>query len=391
MKIAMMTNNYKPFVAGVPISVERLTEGLRRRGHQVVVFAPSYDDQEEEADVVRYRSLIQGVACGFSVPNSLDPQIERSFREGNFDVIHVHHPMLIGRTARYLSRKYQIPLVFTYHTRYEQYLHYIGMSCLAGLLPYYIRSCTKQCDLVIAPTQKIKEHLEEIQIAPPIRVLPTGLTKDAYFPDEARSREIREGLLKGRRYLFLTVARLAKEKNLDFLLNSLRIFKEKNGADFRFAMVGEGPWRKRLKQKAEALGLKDEICFVGKVQNEEIKNYCRASDLFLFASESETQGIVLLEAMAAGTPVLALQATGTEDIVQNGMNGYMTQMSETTFAEKLMDILEKKEIDYLSQGALATAGSYESSRIALKAEEAYRSVFAGCHRQVAMGGMVMIQ
>lgn len=391
MKIAMMTNNYKPFVAGVPISVERLTEGLRRRGHQVVVFAPSYDDQEEEADVVRYRSLLRGVACGFSVPNSLDPQIERSFREGNFDVIHVHHPMLIGRTARYLSRKYQIPLVFTYHTRYEQYLHYIGMSGLAGLLPYYIRSCTKQCDLVIAPTQKIKEHLEEIQIAPPIRVLPTGLTKDAYFPDEARSREIREGLLKGRRYLFLTVARLAKEKNLDFLLNSLQIFKEKNGADFRFAMVGEGPWRKRLKQKAEALGLKDDICFVGKVQNEEIKNYCHASDLFLFASESETQGIVLLEAMAAGTPVLALQATGTEDIVQNGVNGYMTQMSERTFAEKLMDILEKKEIDYLSQGALATAGSYESSRIALKAEEAYRSVFAGCHRQVAMGGMVMIQ
>lgn len=391
MKIAMMTNNYKPYVAGVPISVERLTEGLRRRGHQVVVFAPSYDDQEEEADVVRYRSLLRGVACGFSVPDSLDPQIERSFRDGNFDVIHVHHPMLIGRTARYLSRKYQIPLVFTYHTRYEQYLHYIGMSGLAGLLPYYIRSCTKQCDLVIAPTQKIKEHLEEIQIAPPIRVLPTGLTRDAYFPDEARSREIREGLLKGRRYLFLTVARLAKEKNLDFLLNSLQIFKEKNGADFRFAMVGEGPCRKRLEQKAEVLGLKDEICFVGKVQNEEIKNYCHASDLFLFASESETQGIVLLEAMAAGTPVLALQATGTEDIVQNGMNGYMTQMSERAFTEKLMDILEKKEIDYLSQGAFATAGSYESSRIALKAEEAYRSVFAGCHRKVAMGGMVMIQ
>lgn len=391
MKIAMMTNNYKPFVAGVPISVERLTEGLRRRGHQVVVFAPSYDNQEEEADVVRYRSLIRGVACGFSVPDSLDPQIERSFRDGDFDVIHVHHPMLIGRTARYLSRKYQVPLIFTYHTRYEKYLHYIGMSGLAGLLPYYIRSCTKQCDLVIAPTQKIKEHLEEMQIAPLIRVLPTGLTKDAYFPDEDRSREIREGLLKGRRYLFLTVARLAKEKNLEFLLNSLRIFKEKNGADFRFAMVGEGPWRKRLEQRAEALGLTDEICFVGKVRNEEIKNYCRASDLFLFASESETQGIVLLEAMAAGTPVLALQATGTEDIVQNGMNGYMTQMSEKEFVEKLMDILEKKEIDYLRQGALATAGSYEGGRIAQEAEEAYRAVLTGCHRQVAEGGMVMLQ
>lgn len=99
MKIAMMTNSYKPFVAGVPISVERLAYGLRELGHQVTVFAPSYDGQEEDQDIVRYGSLLRGVAGGFSVPNHLDPKIERSFREGNFDVIHVHHPMMIGSTS----------------------------------------------------------------------------------------------------------------------------------------------------------------------------------------------------------------------------------------------------------------------------------------------------
>lgn len=125
MKIAMMTNSYKPYIGGVSISIERLSEGLRRNGHEVVVFAPNYKEQETEENVVRYHSLVKGIANGFSVPNSFDPDIERQFKAGKFDVIHVHHPMLIGRTAGYLSAKYDVPLCFTYHTRYEQYLHYI--------------------------------------------------------------------------------------------------------------------------------------------------------------------------------------------------------------------------------------------------------------------------
>ena len=116
MKIAMMTNSYKPFVAGVPISIERLSEGLRANGHEVVVFAPDYEGQEKDENIVRYRALVKGVVNGFSVPNSLDPKIEKRFREGNFDVIHVHHPMLIGQTALYLSKKYHVPLCCTNST-----------------------------------------------------------------------------------------------------------------------------------------------------------------------------------------------------------------------------------------------------------------------------------
>ena len=107
MKIAMMTNNYKPFVAGVPVSVERLTDSLREAGHEVVVFAPDYDGAENEMGVVRYKSILKGISGGFSVPNSLDPEIENRFKNGKFDLIHVHHPMLIGKTAKYLSKKYR--------------------------------------------------------------------------------------------------------------------------------------------------------------------------------------------------------------------------------------------------------------------------------------------
>ena len=371
MKIAMMTNNYKPFVAGVPISIERLAKGLRRQGHQVVVFAPDYDGQNQEPDVVRYGSLLRGVAGGASVPNSLDFEIERRFKEGNFDVIHVHHPMMIGRTASYLSWKYHVPLVFTYHTRYEQYLHYIGMPGLKRVMPAYVRGYTRHCDMVIAPTPLMKSYLEEIQVGAEVRVLPTGLLEDSFYPDKEKAEQIRKRLAGDKRYLFCTVARLAKEKNLDFLLRSMKLLKEEWGSDFRLAFIGDGPLRKGLEKKAAFYGIGEEILFVGKVPNWEIKNYCCASDLFLFSSLSETQGIVLLESMAAGTPVVALRATGTEDVVVNGKNGYMTETSEKEFVKKIMDILEKKEIDLLRQGACETARNYSCEKVTEGAVKMY--------------------
>ena len=371
MKIAMMTNSYKPFVAGVPVSVERLTEGLRRIGHEVVVFAPSYDMQEEEQDVVRYGSLLRNVAGGFSVPNSLDPIIEERFREEDFDVIHVHHPMMMGETARYLSKRYEVPLVFTYHTRYEQYLHYVGLSGLSRLMPSYLRHCTAPCDLVIAPTPLMKEYLEEISVKPPVSVLPTGLPMDSFLPDEEKAAQIRRMYLRGRKHLFVSVSRLAKEKNVEFLIRSVKLIKERRGSDFKLLLVGDGPERKHLQRLAEELGVQEEIVFVGAVPNEEIRNYCHAADLFLFASRSETQGIVLIESMAAGTPVLAVRATGTEDVVICGENGYMTNVSEIEFSEKLMDILEKKELQILTEGAKKTAENYRSDLIAAKAEKIY--------------------
>ena len=371
MKIAMMTNSYKPFVAGVPVSVERLTEGLRRIGHEVVVFAPSYDMQEEEQDVVRYGSLLRNVAGGFSVPNSLDPIIEERFREEDFDVIHVHHPMMMGEAARYLSKRYEVPLVFTYHTRYEQYLHYVGLSGLSRLMPSYLRHCTAPCDLVIAPTPLMKEYLEEISVKPPVSVLPTGLPMDSFLPDEEKAAQIRRMYLRGRKHLFVSVSRLAKEKNVEFLIRSVKLIKERRGSDFKLLLVGDGPERKHLQRLAEELGVQEEIVFVGAVPNEEIRNYCHAADLFLFASRSETQGIVLIESMAAGTPVLAVRATGTEDVVICGENGYMTNVSEIEFSEKLMDILEKKELQILTEGAKKTAENYRSDLIAAKAEKIY--------------------
>lgn len=383
MKIAMMTNNFLPFVAGVPISVERLSEGLRSIGHEVVIFAPEYKEQKEyEEGVVRYRSLLQGIAGGVSVPDSFDKRIEREFAKGDFDVIHVHHPMLIGWTAARLARKYNVPLVFTYHTRYEQYLHYVKASFLKELVPLYVRQYTKYCDTVFAPTPLMKDYLEEIACPAAVKVLPTGLNEESYQRNETEAAKLRKKLLGDKRFLFCTVARLAKEKNLEFLFRVLAARKaQKGGSDFRFAVVGDGPERKELKKLAAALDLKKEIIFVGKVPNEEVKRYCEAADLFLFSSQSETQGIVLLEAMAAGLPVLAIRASGVSDIVVNGENGFMTSVSETEFARRLDKTLENAgQRSHLSRGALRTAEKYRTKDIAALAAVYYKAAIAG-HEQ----------
>jgi len=370
MKIAMMTNNYKPFIAGVPISIERLSDGLRAAGHEVVVFAPDYKEQVEEENVVRYRSLIKGIVNGVSIPYSLDAKIEQEFKAGNFDLIHVHHPMLIGRTALRLSKKYNVPLCFTYHTRYEQYLHYVKAPFLAGIVPYYVNNYVSQCDMVFAPTPLMQEYLEGIGKSAPCAVLPTGLREESFAIDDDEALKLRRELLGEKKYLFCTIARLAKEKNLDFLFRVLSMRKKEKGSDFRLAIVGDGPYKAQLLKLAKELDIQEDIVFVGKVPNEQVKNYCKAADLFLFASLSETQGIVLLEAMAVGTPVLAVKASGVCDVVVNGKNGYMTYMSEIEYYHKL-DSLLMQDRTYMERGAVETARRYEAQKIAKMAAVYY--------------------
>ncbi|MDE6619407.1 MAG: glycosyltransferase, partial [Lachnospiraceae bacterium] len=361
-------------------SIQRLSDGLRREGHTVTIFAPTYQEQVDDCNIIRYRSLIKGIVNGASVPNNFDRRIEREFVKGDFDVIHVHHPMMIGWTAVYLARKYHVPLVLTYHTRYEQYLHYIKASCFQGAVPFYMKNFMKFCDLVCVPTPLMQDYLYQIGCQIPVRVLPTGISDDSFFADENAALALRSRLLgendKNVKYLFCTVARLAREKNLEFLFQVLAARKKAHcKSDFRLALVGEGPEEKHLRKLAVRLDLEKEIFFAGRVPNGEIKNYCRAADLFLFSSRSETQGIVLLEAMAAGTPVLAVRATGVSDIVVDGVNGFTTDASEAAFGEMLDKVLQSPH-GHLKQGALNTARKYQAADIARLAVEHYKTAIA---------------
>ena len=342
MRIAMFTNNYKPYIGGVPISIERLAEALRGQGHMVWVFAPSYKEQEEEPYVIRYPSLPLSVV-GAPVPNVLTKLFAQKIEELRIDVIHVHHPALVGNVALALKRKLRIPVVFTYHTRYEEYLHYItGLKQIeahTGIMEKYLRYFCTHCDLLAAPTPGIRDYLQKKELGTPILVLPTGIPAESFLPDKGKAEYIRKECLGAADYMFCTVSRLAKEKNIYFQLEGLACLKrllQKEGKSFKHLMIGDGPERRSFEKCVRELGLENEIVFVGNVSNTEIKNYQAACDLFLFTSKSETQGIVLLEAMAAENPVIAVDASGVCDVVCNGKNGYRTPHPTSARAEILL-------------------------------------------------------
>lgn len=413
MKIAMLTNNYKPFVGGVPISVERQAEELVKLGHEVTVFAPEYEIAGEEEKkgnkvncgtdgrgrkyeydngirVIRFRTGKSCMENGMVYPRLILKEITDVFEMESFDLIHTHHPMFVGPTALYLSRKYQIPVVYTYHTRYEDYLHYLDFlredrifpgirrqmlkAAKKVIVPGYMRWFTNQCDLVLAPTagmlHRIRENGTHVQTA----VFPTGLKEEFYqeYPQEAAA--IRKRYLPKGGILFCTTGRLEAEKNPGFLLDGIVKLKEKMSKPFQVLFIGSGSMRKILEQKAEEMGIADVVQFLGNVPNGQVNRYLQASDLFLFASKSETQGIVLAEAFAAGCPVVAVDASGVEDIVENGVNGYKATEDVDVWSSKVLEALEQQE--YMKEQAKITAEGYRSGRLAVYEELLYGQCIA---------------
>lgn len=410
MKIALMTNNYKPFMGGVPISVERLAAGLRSLGHSVTVFAPTYEEQQEEENVFRYATLAKRFIGGIVLPNPLDIRIEREFKKQEFELIHVHHPMLIGRTAVYLSKKYNIPLVFTYHTRYELYLSYVkGIAALercAGeedgpaaewskdclhliknrFMPTYLNTFLKDCDFIFAPTASMEQYLQEACHVPKERIgiLPTGLQGRQYLVGAEDKHRIKKHYDALNKPLFLTVSRMSHEKNITFLLESLARLKEICDRDFRMLMVGDGPDLEEYKALCKDRKLCENVIFVGAVPNEETSAYFAAADAFLFASKTETQGIVILEAFAGATPVLAVEASGVSDLVRTGYNGILTEENAEKYTEVLKGFLEGR-FDRLELGenAFQTALEYKEEAVALRAADYYNRVVYSAARNAA--------
>lgn len=397
MRIAMLTNNYKPFVGGVPISIERLSEGLRELGHEVYIFAPSYEGQTEEPYVIRYRSHKKKLMGKMVVPNIWDQSIEFGFSQITFDIIHVHHPMLMGYIAHYLGWKYNVPIVFTYHTRYEQYLHYLPpydylqRYCDGNnnskirrlekkvfyhgsekLVTAHNRVFTNKCNLVLAPTNSMKEYLLDNGTMTNVEIIPTGLLEEDFTYHADKSKGIRDRCISGRKYLFCTVSRLEKEKNISFLLKGLVKLKENIGDCFRFLLIGDGSDRESLELEASNLGISDNVVFTGSIDHDELPNYYSACDGFLFASRSETQGIVLLEAMAVGLPVVAVEASGVNDVVKDGFNGYLSELDIDQWVDKLTLLIEKEGTrEWMGRNAVEEAKGYLSRNVSRKVEQLY--------------------
>lgn len=382
LHVAMFTNNYLPFIGGVPISVERLKRGLKALHNSVLVVAPGYPHQspDEEADVLRLASLLpMGRHKEFRLANIFSWRLVKRVRAFAPQVIHVHHPFWIGRAGQLLGRLMRVPVVYTYHTRLEHYAHYVPLPgpLFRNLISHaLVKRFANGCDAVIVPTSSAEEYMRIIGVKQPIFVQPTGIEYARFAnTDSAALDTLRQRYrLEGKRVL-VSISRLSKEKNIDFMLDGLALLRDNSEHDFHLLLLGEGHDHERLQARIEALGLGKHVTLVGAVPPDEVANYCHLAELFVFASRSETQGMVVLEAMAAGLPVVVIRSSGIEDIVQHGINGYKTAPDPQAWCERIDALLSDDKLTaHMSEQASHCAAEHRIEKFATAVLRVYRYV-----------------
>lgn len=375
MRIGIFTDSYKPYTSGVVTSITTFSEELERLGHDIYTFAPSYPGyRSQEKNVFRFFSVPAPTNPDYSLAVPISPRLGLTVKKLKLDIAHVHSPFLLGRWGAKCARRFGLPLVFTYHTLYDQYVHYIPIpqEVARELAIRYSRHFCNQCDLVITPTPEVERLVRGYGIHTRIKVIPTGVPVH-------RFRNRRPGWLRKNwdipvdAPVCLFVGRLTREKNLEFLLESFQLVKTECPQAV-LVIVASGPLEAELKRSAANLGLIEgrDLYFTGRLPYEDLIDVYFDADLFVFASVTETQGLVLIEAMAAGLPVVAVRAYGVEDMVDDGVNGYLSPLNRQEFAGRVIRLLRDDSLRQgFSDAALVKADQMSSRAMARKLEAEY--------------------
>ena len=378
MNIVMVTNTYLPHMGGVANSVHAFSVMYRELGHKVLVVAPDFPDQDPSEDDVHRVPAIQNFnGSDFSVSLPLPNDLHAHLREFAPDLIHSHHPFLLGDTALRCAADLDIPLVYTYHTRYEYYTHYVPADSptIQDLVVNLATEYCDQCDQVIAPSESIRQLLLERGIRSPIQAIPTGIDLARFGAGSRQAFAARHGLPSGA-FVAGHVGRLALEKNCVFLAKALVRFVQQ--APERHALVvGDGDEREAFRAQFSEAGVADRLVLPGSLRGKALADAYASMDVFAFASKTETQGMVLAEAMAAGLPVVALDAPGSRDIVEEGHNGLNVRTeSVEVFADALGEVaaLPRERRDAMRSAARQTAKRYDQASCATEVLELYDRV-----------------
>jgi glycosyltransferase involved in cell wall biosynthesis len=340
VRVGLFTNNYLPFCGGVTVSVETLRRGLEARGHEVWVLAPRFPGAEDHAPrTLRYPSIPAATYPEFALAVPWSRRLARRVRALDFDVFHAHHPFLLGPAARRLARRQGRPLIFTYHTRYDKYAHYVPLrrSLVEAAARGLSTRFAARADAILAPSAVLRDELRARGVGAPIAVVPTGVDLGHFSPGDRRAARRTHGLDEGA-LVVLYVGRLDREKSVDRVLAA---FERVAGTvpRARLVLVGQGTQGEELRRTAARLHAGGRITFAGVCPHQDLPTHYRAADLFLFASETETQGLVLAEAAACGLPAVAVDAPGSAEVVHDGDTGLLTKGDPATLAEAAIGLL----------------------------------------------------
>lgn len=365
MKIAMFTDTYFPQVSGVATSVKVLVDELEAKGHEVTIFTTTDPDAkiEEEVNIVRIASIPFLFFTDRRVVIGGMNKAYRIAKEKQFDLVHTHTEFGMGLVGKYVAYRLKVPHVHTYHTMYEKYLHYIANGKLVR--PSHVKAlshyfCNKASG-IIAPGQQMADILkEDYAIEAEIRVIPTGVKIPE--KDSTLKSVVRQTLgLTEDDVVLLSLSRLSKEKSLDKLITALPTVIM-NYPKTKLIFVGEGPMRSELEQLVQSLQLEKHVQFVGEVANSEVYRYYQMADIYVNASETETQGMTYIEALVNGLPVIAKKNPYLSGIICHSSLGELfdsaTQLAETII-QYIPRLKEKQQLSIEEQDKLLYAISAE--------------------------------
>jgi 1,2-diacylglycerol 3-alpha-glucosyltransferase len=379
MKIALVTDTYFPRVNGVSTSMRTFAREFVKLGHEVHIHAPAYPGHVEDAEpfrVVRYPSWYLFFDPEDRLGHASGRQ-KRAFIGEKYDIVHTQTPFTLGGPAVKWARKSGAKVVHTYHTLFtayvEHYLWFLPKSLGIRYAKWFSRNYCHTCDLIATPSSEMRKELLGYCIKTPIDVIPTGIPLERF---EGRNPEKfrKDNGFSAEDRLLLFVGRVAEEKNLDF---TLRVFKRllQKVPRAHYVIGGAGPSLEKLKGYAKELAIAERVHFLGYIQGELWRDCYAAADLFFFASLTETQGLVVTEAMAAGTPVVAVNRMGIRDVMAEQKGGVTCEPDEEEFYQASLRMLTDPKL-YAQKKAetLAEAARWSSGAMARKMLEAYEKL-----------------
>lgn len=342
MLIIQVTSTYPPSINGVAIGVEKIKEELQKKGHQVIIIAPGIFKKNKPKDkIIRYPSVPNPVAKDYPLP--LYPNFKKIIKIlGNQkpDIIHVHDPFYIGNFAKKLALYYKIPLVFTYHTRYDDYaqnyLRFLPGQIKKKLVMKKVDGFCKDVDLIISNSESIKQEL--LHRIPELKVttIPFGLPVIPKI--NLSKKETRDALnLPKDKKILLVVCRLAKEKNVPLLIKSLKKLND----DYFLVVVGGGEYQKQLEKIAVEEKATNKIKFFGPIEHHKLGIFYQTADIFTYSSITETQGLIFLEALSFNLPIVAVDCEAAREWVIPG-GGILAKNNPKDFSAKVR-LIEKHD------------------------------------------------
>ncbi|MDD5340916.1 MAG: glycosyltransferase family 4 protein [Patescibacteria group bacterium] len=345
LRIGFFTDTYKPQVNGVVSSIDNFRKELEGQGHEVIVFCPRVKGEKDTTEVKRFPSFkfIFQPEYRVSLPVTMD--LEKTIGQ-ELDIIHAHTPFGLGLLGYYYAVKKHKPFIYTFHTLYPEYVktYFLkGRVVTPKMVEKLSSFFSNHCDLTLAPSSKIKKLLLSYGVIKPVAILPTGVAIDEFEePDGLKEFSGKYNLGKDEKIL-VYVGRLGKEKNIEFLIRTAAELKKKIN-NVKLLLVGDGPGKESLKNLVKKLGLGNTVIFTGYLPRAEVNKAYHASDIFVFASQTETQGMVLLEAAACGLPIVAVKDLAFGEVLKNGVNGFACEKNSAVFAGKILLLLKNKKL-----------------------------------------------